>query len=83
MQAIREKLHDMSEMRKAKAEAKAEEKVEKDIAKARMGIAHEVRMAKEAEAEMDLHAAKAGELLQKERGMHAPESQNRPNASNS
>lgn len=27
MQAVKDKLHDMSEMRKAKAEAKAEEKV--------------------------------------------------------
>ena len=43
---------------------------EKEIAKARMDIAHEVRLAKEAEAKMDLHAAKAGERAQKEMAKH-------------
>uniref|UniRef100_A0A2N9GFH6 Uncharacterized protein n=1 Tax=Fagus sylvatica TaxID=28930 RepID=A0A2N9GFH6_FAGSY len=78
MQAVKEKLHDMSEMRKAKAQAKAEEKAEKDIAKARMDVAHEVRLAKEAEAEMELHVAKAGEKVEKEAAKHAPM---QPNAS--
>ncbi|KAJ4825844.1 hypothetical protein Tsubulata_023354 [Turnera subulata] len=66
MQAVKEKLHDMSAMRKAKADAKAEEKAEKDLAKARLEVAHEVRLAREAEAEMALHAAKAGEKVDKE-----------------
>ncbi|XP_040992850.1 late embryogenesis abundant protein 6-like [Juglans microcarpa x Juglans regia] len=73
MQAVKDKLHDMSEMRKAKAEAKAEEKAEKDIAKARMEVAHEVRLAKEAEAAMGLHVAKAGQkLVEREAAKHEP-----------
>ncbi|XP_050237369.1 late embryogenesis abundant protein 6-like [Mercurialis annua] len=70
MQAVKEKLHDMSAMRKAKADAKAEEKGEKELAKARVEIAHEVRMAREAEAEMELHVAKAGEKAHKEIAKH-------------
>ncbi|KAI4353766.1 hypothetical protein L6164_002694 [Bauhinia variegata] len=58
MQAIKEKIQDMNDMRKAKAEAKAEEKAEKELAKARTNIAHEVRLAKEAEAAMHMHANK-------------------------
>lgn len=38
---------------------------EKDMAKARMDVAHEVRLAKEAEAEMDLHVNKAAEKAEK------------------
>ncbi|XWS56846.1 hypothetical protein CRYUN_Cryun09bG0120400 [Craigia yunnanensis] len=79
MQAIKDKLHEMGEMRKAKAEAKAEEKVEQDIAKARIDIAHEVRMAREAEAEMDMHVEKAREIAETVPKKH--ESQN-PNAKN-
>ncbi|KAK6919860.1 Late embryogenesis abundant protein, LEA_1 subgroup [Dillenia turbinata] len=71
MQAIKDKLNDMSAMRKAKNEAKAEEKAEKELAKARMDIAHEVRMAKEAEAEMELHVNKAGQRAQREMAKHA------------
>ncbi|EOY19818.1 Late embryogenesis abundant protein [Theobroma cacao] len=77
MQAIKEKLHEMGEMQKAKAEAKAEEKAEKDLAKARMNIAHEVRKAKEAEAEMDMHVAKAGNMAKREVDKHASETHNR------
>ncbi|OMO92960.1 Late Embryogenesis Abundant protein [Corchorus capsularis] len=76
MQAIKDKLHDMNETRKAKAEAKAEEQAEKDVAKARMDIAHEVRMAKEAEVEMDMHVKKAGRLAQREMEKQAKENEN-------
>ncbi|XP_023538811.1 late embryogenesis abundant protein 6-like [Cucurbita pepo subsp. pepo] len=61
----------MSVLRKAKAEAKAEEKVEKELAKARVEVAHEVRLAKEAEAEMDLHVARAGMIAENEMAMYA------------
>ncbi|KAK4414350.1 hypothetical protein Salat_2848000 [Sesamum alatum] len=70
MQAIKEKLNDITATRRAKAEAKEEEKAEKDLAKARMEVAREVRMAREAEAEMDHHVNKAIEkaaLVQHER----------------
>ncbi|KAJ6973620.1 hypothetical protein NC653_033833 [Populus alba x Populus x berolinensis] len=70
MQAVKEKLHDMTAMRKAKAEAKAEEKAEKEMAKARMDVAHEVRLAREAEAEMELHVAKAGQRVEREIAKH-------------
>ncbi|KAK7256358.1 hypothetical protein RIF29_29800 [Crotalaria pallida] len=76
MQTVKDKLQDMSALRKAKAEAKAEEKAEKDIAKARMDIAHEVRRAKEAEAAMELHVAKAGERAEKEIAKHSSTSPN-------
>ncbi|MCI22023.1 late embryogenesis abundant protein, partial [Trifolium medium] len=35
-----------------------------------MEIAHEVRLAKEAEAAMDLHVSKAGERAEQEIGKH-------------
>ncbi|KAL3537172.1 hypothetical protein ACH5RR_000538 [Cinchona calisaya] len=63
MQAIKGKLNDMSHMRKAKAEAKEEEKQEKEMAKTRVQVAKEVRMAREAEAAMDLHVNKAAEKI--------------------
>ncbi|KAK6121584.1 hypothetical protein DH2020_044664 [Rehmannia glutinosa] len=63
MQTIKEKLSDMSAMRQAKAEAKEEEKAEKELAKTRVQVAHEVRMAREAEAAMDLHVNKAAEKV--------------------
>ena len=72
MQAVKDKLQDMNAMRKAKAEAKAEEKAEKEIMQARKDIAKEVRLAKEAEAAMDLHVTKAGERAEKEIEKHAP-----------
>jgi len=50
---------------------------EKEIAQARVDIAHEVRLAKEAEAEMDLHVTKAGERAEKEIEKH---SSTNPNA---
>ncbi|KAI3444876.1 hypothetical protein Pfo_001541, partial [Paulownia fortunei] len=53
----------MSAMRKAKAEAKEEEKAEKELAKSRIQVAHEVRMAREAEAEMDHHVNKAAKKV--------------------
>ncbi|KAJ4727358.1 Late embryogenesis abundant protein [Melia azedarach] len=74
MQAIKDKMNDMSAMRKAKADAKSEERAERDLAKARVNVAHEVRLAKEAEAEMDLHVAKATEKAEKEIAKHSPES---------
>ncbi|KAH6767571.1 hypothetical protein C2S52_018554 [Perilla frutescens var. hirtella] len=61
MQAIKEKITDLKEMRKAKLEAKEEEKAERELAKARLEVAHEVRMAREAEAAMDYHVQKAAE----------------------
>ncbi|KAI3418643.1 uncharacterized protein J3R85_013591 [Psidium guajava] len=70
MQAIKEKLSDMSHTRKVKAEARAEEKAEKEYAKARAAVAHEVRLAREAEAEMDKHVTKAERLAQKELEKH-------------
>ncbi|XP_059311092.1 late embryogenesis abundant protein 6-like [Lycium barbarum] len=70
MQAIKEKFNDMSAMRKAKAEAKEEEKAEKELAKARVEVAHEVRLAREAEAAMDLHVNKAAEKIAHEEEKH-------------
>ncbi|XP_057488751.1 late embryogenesis abundant protein 6-like [Actinidia eriantha] len=71
MQAVKDKLSDMKEMRKVKAEAKAEEKAEKELAKARVDIAHEVRLARVAEGEMDIHVAKAGQRAEREIAKHA------------
>nr|KYP53488.1 hypothetical protein KK1_024626 [Cajanus cajan] len=76
MQAVKEKLQDMNAIRKAKAEARAEEKAEKEIAKARMDVAHEVRLAKEAEAAMDLHVAKAGKRVDNELAKHTLDNSN-------
>lgn len=45
---------------------------EKDIAKARMEVAHEMRLAKEAEAEMGMHVAKAGQKVEREAAKHEP-----------
>ncbi|CAK7349251.1 unnamed protein product [Dovyalis caffra] len=70
MQAIKDKLNDMSTMRKVKAEAKAEEKAEKEMAKTRMDVAHEVRLAKEAEGQMELHVAKAEKKIEREIAKH-------------
>ncbi|KAB5556846.1 hypothetical protein DKX38_007755 [Salix brachista] len=67
----KDKVHDMTAMCKAKAEAKAEEKTEKELAKARMDVAHEVRLAREAEAEMELHVAKAGQRVENARRTEA------------
>ncbi|XP_057800302.1 late embryogenesis abundant protein 6-like [Salvia miltiorrhiza] len=61
MQAIKEKINDLKEIRKAKAEAKEGEKAERELARARLEVAHEVRMAREAEAAMDYHVQKAAE----------------------
>ncbi|MCD7449388.1 hypothetical protein HAX54_051819 [Datura stramonium] len=74
MQAIKEKFSDMSTMRKAKAEAKAEEKAEKELAKVRVEVAHEVRLAREAEAAMDMHVNKAAEKIAREEEKHIHES---------
>ncbi|CAJ1958761.1 unnamed protein product [Sphenostylis stenocarpa] len=70
MQAVKEKLISMNATRKARQEAKAEEKAEKEIAKARMDVAREIRLAKQAEAEMDLHVANAGRRVQQEINKH-------------
>ncbi|KAL8155154.1 uncharacterized protein LOC141662756 [Apium graveolens] len=61
MQAVKEKLQDMNHLRKAKAEAKDEEKAEKEFAKARLEVAREERLAKEAEAMMKMHVERATE----------------------
>ncbi|KAK9749089.1 hypothetical protein RND81_02G101800 [Saponaria officinalis] len=74
MQAIKEKIGEMSSMRKAKSEARAEEKEEIEKAEARKNIAKEVRKAKEAEAAMDMHVAKAGEVANNEIAKHASHS---------
>ncbi|GFZ00751.1 hypothetical protein Acr_14g0003860 [Actinidia rufa] len=71
MQAVKDKLSDMKEMRKVKAEAKAEEKAEKELAKARVDIAHEVRLAREAEGAMEMHVANAGQRAEREIAKHA------------
>ncbi|XP_054783326.1 late embryogenesis abundant protein 6-like [Prosopis cineraria] len=76
MQAIKEKIQDMKAMKSVKAEARAEEKQEKELAKSHMEIAHEARLAKEAEAEMELHAAKANRKAQKELAKHGAKSPN-------
>ncbi|KAA8520362.1 hypothetical protein F0562_014618 [Nyssa sinensis] len=70
MQAVKEKLSDMKVMRQAKAEAKEEEKAEKELAKSRVEIAHEVRLAREAEAAMELHVTKAAEKADREIAKH-------------
>lgn len=44
---------------------------EKELAKARVEVAHEVRLAREAEAAMDLHVAKAGEKAEREMAKYA------------
>ncbi|XP_074283454.1 uncharacterized protein LOC141608000 [Silene latifolia] len=62
MQAIKEKINEYSTMKKVKAELRAEEKEEVEKAEARKEIAKEVRKAKEAEAEMDMHVAKAADV---------------------
>ncbi|KAL9682416.1 hypothetical protein QQ045_014214 [Rhodiola kirilowii] len=71
MQAIKDKISDMKVMNQVKAEARAEEKAEKDIAKARMEVAHEARLAKEAEGEMKLHVSKAAEKAEREVAKHS------------
>ncbi|XP_057510798.1 late embryogenesis abundant protein 6-like [Actinidia eriantha] len=71
MQAVKDKLSDMKEMRKVKAEAKAEEKAEKELAKARVDIAHEVRLAREAEGAMEMHVANAGQRAERVIAKHA------------
>lgn len=49
---------------------------EKEIANARKNIAHEVRLAKEAEATMDIHVEKAGRIAEKEISKHASKNPN-------
>lgn len=49
------------------------------MAKARVEVAHEVRLARVAEAEMELHVAKAAEKAEKEiakHNSHSPHQQN-------
>ncbi|XP_059651723.1 late embryogenesis abundant protein 6-like [Cornus florida] len=70
MQVVKDKLGEMSAMRKVKAETKAEEKEAKDLARARAEVAHEVRLAREAEAKMDLHVNKAAEVADRVRANH-------------
>ncbi|KAF5175656.1 hypothetical protein FRX31_034758 [Thalictrum thalictroides] len=78
MQAVRDKLSEIATMKHVKADARAEEKAEKEIAKTRMEVAKEVRKAKEAEAEMDLHVAKAGEKVQRQIEKHMTDLQHDP-----
>lgn len=42
------------------------------MAKARMEIAHEIRLAKEAEAEMEMHAAKATKMTLEQMAKETP-----------
>ncbi|KAK1401417.1 hypothetical protein POM88_001022 [Heracleum sosnowskyi] len=63
MQAVKEKLQDMNHLQKAKAEAREEEKAEKDFVKARLEVAHEEHLAKEAEATMNMHVERTAEKL--------------------
>jgi hypothetical protein len=42
------------------------------LAKTRMDVAHEVRLAKEAEATMELHVARAGQKIEREAAKHEP-----------
>lgn len=44
---------------------------EKELAKARVEVAHEVRLAREAEASMDLHVSKAGMKAEEEMAKYA------------
>ncbi|XP_026460425.1 uncharacterized protein LOC113361387 [Papaver somniferum] len=81
MQAVKEKLSDIAAMRKAKAEAKAEEQEEKDLAKARIEVAKEMRKAKEAEAQVEHHLEKAGQKAEKELAKPHPYHQNLDNPS--
>ncbi|CAH9127178.1 unnamed protein product [Cuscuta epithymum] len=78
MQAIKEKLNDMSAIRKAKTAAKEEEKAEKEYAKARMEVAHEVRMAREKEAEMDYYVAKAADKAAQHEAKHCHDDAEQP-----
>lgn len=56
-------------------------KAEKELAKARVEIAHEVRLAREAEAEMELHVAKAGQKVENQIAKHPePYLTHQPNA---
>ncbi|KAL3516719.1 hypothetical protein ACH5RR_023621 [Cinchona calisaya] len=64
----------MRHMRKAKAEAKEEEKEEKELSKTRVQIAKDVRLAREAEATMDLHGNKAVEKVAHQEAKYAEHS---------
>ncbi|KAG6382752.1 hypothetical protein SASPL_157541 [Salvia splendens] len=59
MQAIKDKITDMKELHKAKAEAREVEKAERQDAKNRLAVVHQVAKARKAEAAMDYHVQKA------------------------
>ncbi|XP_047976424.1 uncharacterized protein LOC125218729 [Salvia hispanica] len=61
MQAIKDKITDMKELHKAKAEAREVEKAERQDAKNRLAVVHQVAKARKAEAAMDYHVQKAAE----------------------
>ncbi|GAA0143709.1 hypothetical protein Leryth_019260 [Lithospermum erythrorhizon] len=82
MQTIKDKLHDMTAMREAKAEAKQEEQAQREMAKARVEVAHEVRKAREAEAAMDLHVNRAAEKAISHESKQQPHQQNDDTSSN-
>ncbi|KAI3826866.1 hypothetical protein L1987_00925 [Smallanthus sonchifolius] len=73
MQAIKDKITDLNATRKARSEAKHEEKAEKDLAKSRAEVAHEIRLAREAEASMDMHVNKAVEKAAQHDAKLAPD----------
>ncbi|KAK1413400.1 hypothetical protein QVD17_35173 [Tagetes erecta] len=73
MQTIKDKITDMNATRKARSEAKQEEKAEKDLAKSRAEVAHEIRLAREAEASMDMHVNKAVEKAAQHDAKLAPD----------
>ncbi|XP_042046566.1 uncharacterized protein LOC121792620 [Salvia splendens] len=67
MQAIKDKITDMKELHKAKAEAREVEKAERQDAKARLAVVHHVTKARKAEAAMDYHVQKAAEKAEEVR----------------
>ncbi|KAI3683124.1 hypothetical protein L1987_83624 [Smallanthus sonchifolius] len=73
MQAIKDKITDLNATRKARSEARHEEKAEKDLAKSRTEVAHEIRLAREAEASMDMHVNKAVEKAAQHDAKLAPD----------
>nr|XP_043612240.1 late embryogenesis abundant protein 6-like [Erigeron canadensis] len=75
MQAIKDKITDLNATRKARSEAKHEEKAEKELAKSRADVAHEIRLAREAEASMNTHVNKAVEKAAQHDAKLAPDKQ--------
>ncbi|PWA64099.1 late embryogenesis abundant protein, LEA-25/LEA-D113 [Artemisia annua] len=75
MQTIKDKVTDFKATSKVRSEAKQEEKAEKELAKSRVEVAHEIRLAREAEASMDAHVNKAMEKAAQHDAKLAPDKQ--------